>query len=233
MGSSEPPGCVPASVPRVPCAPGGCAAVTAGPRRGRSPEACAPRRPHHCLSASPCSADHSGRVVAEKPLRRSPPWEEAVVSKIRTMSVSERCLMLESILCCLQQHSQVGAELHPLPGVGGSLSTLCPGVGGSLSTLCPRVGGSLSTLCPGAFLSTLCLGWGAPSPPSALGGLLLHPLPWGGCSLYTLCPGRLPLPTLPQGLRAHSTCSSLDIPDTRGMFRGRFPEAGGSRDGHM
>ncbi|XP_061294416.1 maestro heat-like repeat family member 5 isoform X5 [Bos javanicus] len=57
--------------------------------------------------AQELDVDHSGRVVAEKPLRRSPPWEEAVVSKIRTMSVSERCLMLESILCCLQQHSQL------------------------------------------------------------------------------------------------------------------------------
>ena len=44
-GPSAPPGCVPASVLRVPRAPGGCAAVTAGPRRGRSPEACAPWRP--------------------------------------------------------------------------------------------------------------------------------------------------------------------------------------------
>ncbi|XP_024857765.1 maestro heat-like repeat family member 5 isoform X5 [Bos taurus] len=57
--------------------------------------------------AQELDVDHSGRVVAEKPLRRSPPWEEAIVSKIRTMSVSERCLMLESILCCLQQHSQL------------------------------------------------------------------------------------------------------------------------------
>nr|CAI9692661.1 unnamed protein product [Rangifer tarandus platyrhynchus] len=66
-----------------------------------------PVSPHHCLSASPCSADLSGRVVAEKPLCHSPPWEEAVVSKIRTMTVSERCRMLQSILCCLQQDGQL------------------------------------------------------------------------------------------------------------------------------
>ncbi|DAA22933.1 TPA: hypothetical protein BOS_13740 [Bos taurus] len=72
---------------------GGC---TVGPSPGPGP------------GSSPASRwNHSGRVVAEKPLRRSPPWEEAIVSKIRTMSVSERCLMLESILCCLQQHSQL------------------------------------------------------------------------------------------------------------------------------
>ncbi|XP_025120642.3 maestro heat-like repeat family member 5 isoform X2 [Bubalus bubalis] len=76
----------------------------------------APSDGFHCPSwrsnrlspeAQELDVDHSGRVVAEKPLHSSPPWEEAVVSKIRTMSVSERCLMLESILCCLQQHSQL------------------------------------------------------------------------------------------------------------------------------
>ncbi|CAM9540339.1 unnamed protein product [Rangifer tarandus platyrhynchus] len=62
-----------------------------------------------CLSpeAQELDVDLSGRVVAEKPLCHSPPWEEAVVSKIRTMTVSERCRMLQSILCCLQQDGQL------------------------------------------------------------------------------------------------------------------------------
>lgn len=102
--------------------------------------------------------------MVEKPLHRSPPWEKAVVSKIRTMSVSEKCLVLESILCCLQQHRQVGAEFHPPPQAAPSPPSALGA--GSLSTLCPRVGGSLSTLCPGGAASISIPS--APGPQSPL-----------------------------------------------------------------
>lgn len=149
--------------------------------------------PHHCLSASPRSADLSGRVVAEKPPCHRLPWEEAVVSKIRTMTVSERCRMLQSILCCLQQDGQVGAEFHPLPRGGGLPLHPLPWRG-SLCTLCPGEGGPSAPSTLGACLCTLL--------PRGLctlhpGGLPLYPPPWGASSLPSapggspslLCPG--------------------------------------------
>ena len=69
------------------------------------PEGLAPPRcPQHCLSASLGPADHSGRVTLHKPLSGSAP----LVNKIRTRSAVERSLVSESILCCIQQHGQVG-----------------------------------------------------------------------------------------------------------------------------
>lgn len=141
--------------------------------------------------------------------------------KIRTMSVSGEV-----------PHAGVHPLLPPaaLPGrllsstlrPGGSLSTLCPGPG-SLSILC--LGGGLPLhLCPGwGLLSTLC--------PRARGSPL-HPLPWGAASISTLCPGGCSS-TLPGASRPLLPAANPDIPDTRGMFRGRFPEAGGSRDRHV
>lgn len=87
------------SFPQVPCAPGSWAAagrpgLLLGAQRGRS--------------ASPSSADHLGKPMVGRSLSSIPFWEEALVSKIRTKSALEQSLMLEGILHCIQQHSQVG-----------------------------------------------------------------------------------------------------------------------------
>lgn len=104
--------------------------------------------------------------------------------------LGRKCLM-QSILCCLQQHCQVGAGLLPLFPAASLLHPL-PWAGSSPSS---ALGGTLHPL-PWVRGLPLHPSFEAKRAP-------LHPLPWGGC-LY-LHP---PLPrlswALPQGLRAPS-----------------------------
>ncbi|XP_072805943.1 maestro heat-like repeat family member 5 isoform X3 [Vicugna pacos] len=50
--------------------------------------------------------DLLGRAVAHRSLSGSPPWEEELVSKIKTLSALEKSLVLEAVRHCVQQDSQ-------------------------------------------------------------------------------------------------------------------------------
>ncbi|EPY83999.1 hypothetical protein CB1_000514001 [Camelus ferus] len=69
--------------------------------------------------------DLLGRAVAHRPLSGSPPWEEELVSKIKTLSALEKSLVLEAVRHCVQQDSQLPlltlvGPVCPVP------SGLCP-----------------------------------------------------------------------------------------------------------
>lgn len=56
-----------------------------------------------------CPADFSGSLMMGQPLSSSPPWESALVGKIRAMSGLEKNLVLEAVCRCIQEQNQVGS----------------------------------------------------------------------------------------------------------------------------